>query len=66
MTLTLFNKPTEFMGQQTNKIIKRRRRIAYLERKKAKAIEAAATKSKPRRSAGKKATALAEAAATAE
>ena len=54
------------MGQQTNKIIKRRRRIAYLERKKAKAIEAAATKSKPRRSTGKKAAAPAEAAATAE
>ena len=54
------------MGQQTNKIIKRRRRIAYLERKKAKAIEAAATKSQPRRSAGKKAAAPAEAAATAE
>ncbi len=66
MTLTLFDTPTEFMGQQTNKIIKRRRRIAYLERKKAKAIEAAATKSQPRRSAGKKAAAPAEAAATAE
>jgi hypothetical protein len=54
------------MGQQTNKIIKRRRRIAYLERKKAKAIEAAATKSKPRRNTGKKATAPAEVASAAE
>lgn len=32
------------MGQQTNKIQKRRRRLAYLERQKVKAKEAAITK----------------------
>jgi hypothetical protein len=37
------------MGKQYNKTIKRRRRLAYLDRKKNKAAELAATKSKPRR-----------------
>lgn len=37
------------MGQQTNKVIKRRRRVAYLERLKQKAKEAAVVKPKVRR-----------------
>ncbi len=50
------------MGQQFNKIIKRRRRAAYLERQKTKiAAAAVASKSKPRRPvAPKKATPAAE------
>jgi hypothetical protein len=44
------------MGQQTNKIQKRRRRLAYLERKKLKAKQAAVAPAKPkaRRAAPKK------------
>ena len=43
------------MGRQSNKIQKRRRRIAYLERQKVKARETmTARKSKPRRPAAKK------------
>lgn len=42
------------MGQQSNKVIKRRRRIAYLERKKVKAKEAVVVKPKPRRAAAPK------------
>ena len=43
------------MGRQSNKIQKRRRRIAYLERQKVKARETMTTrKSKPRRPAAKK------------
>jgi hypothetical protein len=37
------------MGKQYNKVIKRRRRLAYLDRKKSKAAELAATKAKPRK-----------------
>ena len=51
------------MGQQLNKIQKRRRRAAYLERKKAKLKETAALKPKARRVAKKPA---AEAAVAAE
>ena len=50
------------MGQQINKVQKRRRRIAYLERKKAKAKEAAVLKPKARRIPAKKAAAPARAA----
>jgi hypothetical protein len=56
------------MGQQSNKIIKRRRRAAYLERQKVKAADlAASAKAKPRRpvAAKKSAPAPAEAAPTA-
>ncbi len=43
------------MGQQSNKVIKRRRRVAYLERQKLKAAElAASAKAKPRRPAAVK------------
>lgn len=52
------------MGQQSNKIQKRRRRAAYLERKKVKAKETAALKPKTRRVAKK--PAAAEAAPAAE
>lgn len=41
------------MGQQTNKVQKRRRRLAYLERKKVKAKAANLPKPKPRRAAKK-------------
>ncbi len=54
------------MGQQSNKIIKRRRRAAYLERQKVKAADfAASAKAKPRRpvAAKKAAPAPVEAAA---
>ena len=53
------------MGQQSNKVQKRRRRIAYLERKKAKAKVTAASKPAKKKAAPKKAAApAAEAAAT--
>lgn len=42
------------MGQQSNKIQKRRRRLAYLERKKAKAQVAAASKPAKKKVAPKK------------
>ena len=42
------------MGQQTNKIQKRRRRLAYIERKKVKA-KAAVTKPAKKKAAPKKA-----------
>jgi len=47
------------MGQQLNKIQKRRRRLAYLERKTAKAKESAVTKPVKKKAAPKKATAAA-------
>jgi hypothetical protein len=47
------------MGQQLNKIQKRRRRIAYIERKTAKAKEAAVVKPVKKKPATKKATAVA-------
>jgi hypothetical protein len=55
------------MGQQTNKIQKKRRRLAYIERKKIKAKEAAVTKAAPKKKpvAKKKAEAAPEV-ATAE
>ncbi len=44
------------MGQQFNKVIKRRRRADYLERKKTKGLElSAASKTKPRKPTAKKA-----------
>ncbi len=49
------------MGQQKNKIIKRRRRAAYLERLKAKALLASTNKTKARKPAPKKAAAEAAA-----
>ncbi len=56
------------MGQQTNKIQKRRRRLAYLERKKAKAKVATIKPVKKKAPARKKAEAapVAEAAPAAE
>lgn len=42
------------MGQQSNKVQKRRRRIAYLERQKAKAKAAAITKPAKKKAAPKK------------
>lgn len=45
------------MGQQTNKVQKRRRRLAYLERKKTKAKAANLPKPKPRRATKKAAVA---------
>jgi hypothetical protein len=42
------------MGQQTNKIEKRRRRLAYLERQKLKVKEAAALKPVKKKAAPKK------------
>ncbi|MGB8167162.1 MAG: hypothetical protein WCF18_06695 [Chthoniobacteraceae bacterium] len=42
------------MGQQSNKIQKRRRRLAYLERQKIKAKEAAVTKAPKKKPAAKK------------
>ena len=73
-TLTVCNaSPTApchhvFMGQQSNKVIKRRRRIEYIERKKAARKEAmAAAKPKVRKPAAKKtpaATATSTAAVT--
>ena len=51
------------MGQQTNKIQKRRRRLAYIERKKVKALTAAVRKPvKKKAPAKKKAVAAAPAA----
>ena len=54
-----------FMGQQLNKIEKRRRRANYLERLKTKAKEAAVSKPKARRAPAKKAEAPAPAPAAA-
>jgi hypothetical protein len=55
------------MGQQTNKIIKRRRRAAYNERQKVKALDfAALAKAKPRRATAAPKKAVAAEAATAE
>ena len=51
------------MGQQSNKVEKRRRRLAYIERLKVKAKAAAATKPAKKKAAPKKAAAPAEAAA---
>lgn len=42
------------MGQQSNKIQKRRRRLAYLERKKAKAIQVTPAKAPKKKAAPKK------------
>ena len=42
------------MGQQTNKIQKRRRRLAYIERKKVKALAAPAGKSLKKKAPAKK------------
>jgi hypothetical protein len=50
------------MGQQLNKIQKRRRRLNYLERKAAKAKESAVTKPVKKKAAPKKAAPVAEAA----
>lgn len=44
------------MGQQSNKIEKRRRRLAYLERQKVKAKEAAVLRPVRKKSAAKKKT----------
>jgi hypothetical protein len=49
-----------FMGQQHRKIAKRRRRVAYLERKKAKAKETAGTRREAPKARGKKQAAAAE------
>ena len=54
------------MGQQSNKVQKRRRRIAYLERQKIKAKAAAATKPVKKKAAPKKAAPAPAAAAAAE
>lgn len=51
------------MGQQSNKVQKRRRRLAYLERKKTKARDAVVSKSVKKKPAAKK---KAEAAPAAE
>lgn len=48
-----------FMGQQLNKIQKRRRRVAYIERKTAKAKEAAVVKPVKKKAAPKKTAAAA-------
>jgi hypothetical protein len=48
------------MGKQYNKVIKRRRRLAYIERKKAKAVELSVSKPRVRRA--KKVAAPAESA----
>ncbi|MCE9609721.1 MAG: hypothetical protein K8R23_05885 [Chthoniobacter sp.] len=50
------------MGQQTNKIQKRRRRLAYLERKKAKAKAPVKPKAVRKKAAPKKAAATVPAA----
>jgi hypothetical protein len=54
------------MGQQSNKIQKRRRRLAYLERQKIKAKEAAVTKGAKKKPAAKKKAAEPVAAPAAE
>lgn len=54
------------MGQQSNKIQKRRRRLAYLERQKVKAKEAAVTRAPKKKAAPKKKEAAAEAAPAGE
>jgi hypothetical protein len=54
------------MGQQLNKIQKRRRRLNYIERKAAKAKEAAITKPAKKKAAPKKAAPVAAEAATSE
>lgn len=54
------------MGQQSNKIQKRRRRLAYLERQKIKAKEAAVTKGVKKKPAAKKKAAEPVAAPAAE
>ena len=55
------------MGQQTNKIQKRRRRLAYIERKKVKALTSSVRKPlKKKAPAKKKAVAAAPAAPAAE
>jgi topoisomerase IA-like protein len=51
------------MGQQSNKVQKRRRRLAYLERKKAKAKAAAISKPAAKKKPAPKKAATAEAAA---
>ena len=50
------NRPSlkKFMGQQTNKIQKRRRRLAYLERKKIKALTSSVRKPVKKKAAPKK------------
>ena len=65
------NKPAltlhKFMGQQTNKIQKRRRRLDYIERKKVKALTSSVRKPlKKKAPAKKKAAAAAPAAPAAE
>ena len=52
------------MGQQRNKIEKRRRRLAYNERQRTKAKEAAAAKPAKKKAAPKKATPVADVAAS--
>ncbi len=60
--LPSYRKP--FMGQQLRKMVKRRRRISYLERKKAKAKAAAPAKREtPKPKAAKKAASAKTAAA---
>ncbi len=54
------------MGQQSNKVQKRRRRINYLERKKLKAKAATVTKPVKKKAAPKKAAPAAEPVAAAE
>ena len=51
------------MGQQSNKIQKRRRRLAYLERKKAKSKQAAPVKAPKKKAAPRAKKEKAEAAA---
>ena len=51
------------MGQQSNKVQKRRRRLAYIERQKVKAKAAATTKIAANKKASPKKAATAEAAA---
>ena len=53
------------MGQQTNKIQKRRRRLAYIERKKVKALTASVRKPVRKKPAAKKKTPVASVASVA-
>ena len=53
------------MGQQTNKIQKRRRRLAYIERKKVKALTASVRKPIKKKAPAKKKTVAAPAPAPA-
>ena len=53
------------MGQQTNKIQKRRRRLAYIERKKVKALTSAVRKPLKKKAPAKKKTAAPAAAVAA-